>query len=87
MSAQLINKLDMLRAERIARANIGGTLIDPLALWGIEGMSQAQARALINAAPDLLAALADMVDYLELYGATGSALDNARAAMLKAEAA
>jgi hypothetical protein len=68
------------------RDNSGRLILDPLALWGIEGMSQAQARALINSAPDLLAALADMVDHLELYGATGSALDNARAAMLKAEA-
>ena len=32
-------------------------IIDPLALWGIQNISQAQTLALIRAAPDLLAAL------------------------------
>jgi hypothetical protein len=39
-------------------------IIDSLALWGIEGMSQAQTLALIQAAPDLLATLLHISEQL-----------------------
>lgn len=39
-------------------------ILDPLALWGIQGMSREQAKALIAAAPELLAALDDCANAL-----------------------
>lgn len=42
-------------------ATMSTTILDPLALWGIQGMTHHQAQALIAAAPLLLEVLKDLV--------------------------
>lgn len=64
------------------------TILDPMALWGIQGMSQEQARSLIAASPDLLLALEWVVRNYDDAGVVNQrAIDLARAAIAKAEAA
>jgi len=59
-------------------------ILDPLALWGIQGMSQKQAMALIAAAPALRLALKKALGYCDdmpdpIFSECLKALDDAEA--------
>ena len=67
-------------------------IIDSLALWGIEGMSQAQTKALIQHAPALVRTLKECLGIIDAHRrATGGDGDltaaNARAIIQQVEAA
>jgi hypothetical protein len=61
-------------------------IIDPLALWGVEGMSQAEARALIAAAYEMREVLRMAVRQSDIYPTktrTNQALYNQAVAVIK----